>query len=325
MKTLLSAALAAEGYLAVRLVRSSSGLLEVPAQLGGSPTTFCLDSGAPRTCIDRARARRHELPARLTDDRTAGVGAGGQPVSYVAMPDFSIGPCRLPGVEAVVMDLSHVNKVRERRGDRPFDGALGSDILDARAAVLDYGDLTLYLREGGGPVGAPDLAAFFASEGRWAVKLARSRSGLLDLPVRIDGSPATLSLDTGASRTCLDRATVQRLALPTRASDRRAMGLGVADETVSFVMMEDCWVGPCRLRTVEAAVTDFGNVKAARDELGDGPFDGVIGSDILLTRAAVLDYGALTLYLREGEQNGSGVRLTANPAEPGAVADRPRE
>jgi hypothetical protein len=82
----LARLLTAEGYSAVKLVRSSSGLLEVP--------------------------------------------------------------CCLPAVEAVVTDFSHVNAYREELGDSPFDGVLGSDILAARAAVLDYGALTLYLQQG---------------------------------------------------------------------------------------------------------------------------------------------------------------------------------
>jgi predicted aspartyl protease len=314
--------LTAEGYLAVSLVRSSSGLLEIPAQVAGSAATFFLDTGAPRTCLDHAKAQRLELSPRQTDDRTLGVGGAGQPASYVAMPDFSIGLCSMPGVEAAMMDLSHVNKVRERRGDRPIDGVVGSDILDARAAILDYDGLTLYLREAEGAAGDLDLAAFFASEGRWAVKLARSRSGLLDLPARVGGFPAALSLDTGAGRSCLDRATVQRLALPTRATDRRAVGLGVADETVSYVVIKDFWVGPCCLGTVEAVVTDFGHVNGARVELGDGPFDGLLGADVLAARAAVLDYGTLTLYLQQGEQNGSRVKSMANQAEPSAAPAR---
>jgi hypothetical protein len=232
------------------------------------------------------------------------------------MPDFSIGPCRLPEVEAVMMDLSHVNKVRERRGARPIDGLVGSDILAARAAVLDYGALTLYLREAEGASGALDLAAHFATEDRWVVTLTRSQSGLLDLPARIGESSATLSLDTGAGRTCLDRATVERLALPTRATDRRAVGLGVAAETVSYVMMEDVWVGPCCLPTVEVVVTDLSHVNGAREELGDGRIDGLLGSDILVARAAVLDYGAVTLYLQRWDQNGSGVMVKPNQAEP---------
>jgi hypothetical protein len=64
------------------------------------------------------------------------------------MPDFSIGPCRLPGVEAAIIDFSRVNKLRERRGDRLIDGVLRSDILFARAAVLDSGAFTIYFRKG---------------------------------------------------------------------------------------------------------------------------------------------------------------------------------
>jgi len=80
--------------------------------------------------------------------------------------------------------------------------------------------------------------------------------------------------------------------------------MAVAAEAVSYVVMEDFWIGPCCLPAVEAVVTDFSHVNAYREELGDSPFDGVLGSDILAARAAVLDYGALTLYLQEGEQKG---------------------
>jgi hypothetical protein len=209
-----------------------------------------------------------------------------------------MGPCCLPTVEAVVIDFSHINSLRQRRGDRPFDGGVGSDLLVARAAVLDYGTSTLYLREAEGAADVLDLMGFFAPDGFLAVKLVQSRSGLLEVPARVSGLPATLLLDTGAGRTCLDRASVQRLALRTRQTDGHAVGLGVADEAVSHVALQDFSIGPCSLPAVEAVVTDFSHVNTAREELGDRTLDGVLGSDILVARAAVLDYGALTLYLQ---------------------------
>jgi predicted aspartyl protease len=297
----LGSLLTAEGYLVVGLAQSSSGLLEVPARVGGSAATLYLDTGAIRTCFDQASAQRLELCTRRTEDRASGLGVGDQPVSYVAMKAFCIGPCSLPAIEAMMIDFSHINKVRQERGDRPVDGVLGSDILAARAAVLDYGSLALYLRETEAAADALDLAGFFASQGCLAVKLGRSQSGLLEAPARVGGFPATLVLDTGAGRTCLDRATVQRLALPTRLTDRRAVGLGVADEPVAYVTMEQFWIGPCCLPAVEAVVTDFSHVHAARSELGDQPFDGLLGSDVLAARSAKLDYGSLTLYLQEAK------------------------
>src|SRR5215475_7111983 len=125
----LARLLTAEGYSAVKLIQSSSGLLEVPAQVGGSAANLGLDTGAVRTCFDLASAQRLELCTRGTDDRAAGVGVGEQVGYYVALPDLSIGPCCLPTVEAMVVDLSHVNNVRQRRGDRSFDGLLGSDLM----------------------------------------------------------------------------------------------------------------------------------------------------------------------------------------------------
>src|SRR5262245_40777737 len=292
----LASLLTAGGYLAVELARSKSGLLEVPARVGGSPATLFLDTGATQTCFDQASAQRLELSTRQTEVRASGGGAGDQPASHVAMKAFCVGPCSLPAIEAVMVDFSQVNKVRQKRGDRPVDGSLGSDILAARAAVLDYGSLTLYLREAEATADTPDLAGFFASQGCLAVQLVRSQSGLLEVPARVGGLPATMVLDTGAGQTFLDRATVQRLALPTRLSDRRAVGFGGASEAVAYATVDPFWIGPCRLPAVEAVVTDFSHVHAARNEMGDQPLDGFLGSDVLAARSAVLDYGALTLY-----------------------------
>jgi predicted aspartyl protease len=290
--------LTAEGYVAVGLERSNSGLLEVPAQVGSSAVTLLLDTGAVQTCVDQASARRLELCTSGTEYRATGLGVGDEPVSSVALKAFCIGPCSLPAIEAIMIDFSHVNKLRQKRGNRPVDGVLGSDILAARAAVLDYGSLTLYLREAEVAADSPDLAGFFASHGFLAVQLVRSKSGLLEAPARVGEFPATMVLDTGAGRTCLDRATVQRLALPTRQSDRRAVGLGVNNETISYVTMEQLWIGPCCLPAVEAVVTDFSHVQRGRSELGDQPFDGILATDVLSARSAKLDYGILTLYLQ---------------------------
>jgi predicted aspartyl protease len=308
--------LTAEGYLAVELVRSKSGLLEVPARVGGSPVTLFLDTGAIQTCFDQASAQRLELCTGPTEYRAFGLGVGDQPISCVNVKDFCIGPCSLPAVEAMMIDFSHVNKLREKRGDRPVDGVLGSDILAARAAVLDYGNLALYLRDAEAVAGTLDLAGFFASQGSLAVKLVRSQSGLLEAPARVGEFPATMVLDTGAGQTCLDRATVQRLALPTRLGDRRAVGLGVNDEAIAYVTMDQFWIGPCCVPAVEAVVTDFSHVQAARSKLGDQPFDGILGSDVLAARFAKLDYDSLTLYLQESKA------ATDGSAEPQRAPDR---
>jgi predicted aspartyl protease len=292
--------LTAEGYSEVKLVRSSSGLLEVPVRFGGSMATLYLDTGAIRTCFDQASAQRLELCTRRSEDRASGLGVRDQSVCHVDMTGFCIGSCSLPAIDAMLIDFSHVNEVRQKRGDRPVDGLLGSDILTIRAAKLDYGSLTLYLREAEAAADTPDLAGFFASQGYSAVKLVRSSSGLLEVPARVGGFPATMVLDTGAARTCLDPATVQCLALPTRLTDRRAVGLGV-NKAIAYVTMDQFWIGPCRLPAVEAVVTDFGHVHAARSELGDQPFDGILGADVLTARSAKLDYGNLTLYLQEAK------------------------
>lgn len=140
--------------------------------------------------------------------------------------------------------------------------------------------------------------------------------------MRVGAVPATLVVDTGAGQTCLDPATVQRMALPTRPADRGPLGFGGTYKSDAYVTIDQFWIGPCLLPAVEAVMTDFSHVHAARSELGDQPFDGILGADVLGPRSARLDCGSLTLYLSEGGQMGLEVKSMANQAEPGAAADR---
>jgi predicted aspartyl protease len=296
----LAGLLTGEGYLAVGLARSNSGLLEVPVRVGGAPATLLLDSGAVGTCFDQATAQRLGLCTRPAEVRASGAAAGDLAVPYVALEAFCVGPCPLPGIEAMMIDFSHINEARQRRGDQPIDGVLGSDILAARAAVIDYGSLSLYLREAGATANTADLAEFFASQGCLAVQLVRSKSGLLEVLVRVGELPATMVVDTGAGRTCLDAATVQRLGLPTRPAGR-TLGFGGTLKSNSYVTVDEFWIGPRCLPAVEAVVTDFSHVHAARSEMGDPPFDGILGADVLAARSAKLDYRSLTLYLSGGD------------------------
>jgi len=44
------------------------------------------------------------------------------------------------------MDLSHVNGALELKGAAPIEAVLGVDILEAHAAVIDYGSNSLFLK-----------------------------------------------------------------------------------------------------------------------------------------------------------------------------------
>ena len=52
-----------------------------------------------------------------------------------------------PRVRALLtMDLDHVNQSLALKGEAPVDAILGADVLEAQAAVIDYGSLSIFLR-----------------------------------------------------------------------------------------------------------------------------------------------------------------------------------
>jgi hypothetical protein len=46
----------------------------------------------------------------------------------------------------IAMDLTHVNQSLALKGEAPVDVILGADILEAHAAVIDYGTSSLFLK-----------------------------------------------------------------------------------------------------------------------------------------------------------------------------------
>ena len=46
----------------------------------------------------------------------------------------------------MLMSLNHVNNAFERFGLKKVDGVIGADILTSNKAIIDYVDLSLYLK-----------------------------------------------------------------------------------------------------------------------------------------------------------------------------------
>ncbi|MFL5329095.1 MAG: retropepsin-like aspartic protease [Gemmataceae bacterium] len=62
------------------------------------------------------------------------------------VPEIQIGSIKLFNVRANNFNANGWNDAYARRGDQQIDGILGSEILEARQAVIDYATQSLYLR-----------------------------------------------------------------------------------------------------------------------------------------------------------------------------------
>ncbi|HUL54741.1 MAG TPA: hypothetical protein VLT83_15160, partial [Opitutaceae bacterium] len=91
-------------------------------------------------------ARRRGLSLTPDACRGTGAGGGGLAVLTTVVSQLSLASFTELDFACLVMDLAHVNAGLKQRGLAPIDGIIGADLLEARAAVIDYKAAVLYLR-----------------------------------------------------------------------------------------------------------------------------------------------------------------------------------
>ncbi len=119
--------------------------------------------------------------------------------------------------------------------------------------------------------------------------------------VFVFNKPFKAVLDTGASRTVLDKTTVEQYieqeALLT--SDKLSTGLGTNSMESHTLTVPELRIGELKIHDLEIAVLDLSMINTAYESLEVGPVIGVIGGDILMQYKAEISYAALTLSFSE--------------------------
>lgn len=116
------------------LKRGKNVIALVPVTIDGhGPFTFALDTGASRSLVDSAVARKLEVPKNGTAGKIAGVGAVTK-ASLVRVKRWSVGEVRLPSTTIVSSNIAFGN------ASSGIQGLLGSDMLSRFDVVtIDYG------------------------------------------------------------------------------------------------------------------------------------------------------------------------------------------
>lgn len=145
-------------------------------------------------------------------------------------------------------------------------------------------------------------------QGYGSIALTRLKTGHLMLHARINGVPGRFVLDTGAGRSVVEAARLEKFRL-TRL-DRTS---GVATGTGGAVPLRMSHGNRLQIGTyADPAFTAYlmplDQVNLAFLRRGQDAIDGVIGADVLRSGAAVIDYTSDTLYLRP--------RAAASPDHP---------
>lgn len=146
----LSEFLQAQGYVGLRMRKNAVGHFELPASINGEEALLLVDTGASRTVIGRSSVGRLSVDTEESGELAGGVGTAEHAVALGVVRELRLGALHVSSVPVAVIDLSHVNRALEAHGVARIDGAIGGDLLGGRAAVIDYKEAMLYLREGSG-------------------------------------------------------------------------------------------------------------------------------------------------------------------------------
>ncbi len=119
--------------------------------------------------------------------------------------------------------------------------------------------------------------------------------------ISIFGKPFILVLDTGASKTAFDQASLfeayEHAVVTT--SDRLSTGLGTNSMASSTAIIHDLYIGSLLIDEFEVAVLDLSTINIVYGQLGHPDVLGVLGGDILMKYKAVIDYGKQKLKLKK--------------------------
>jgi len=121
----------------------------------------------------------------------------------------------------------------------------------------------------------------------------------LRVEILLNGRPALMLIDTGASRTVFDKERLLHFmpdAVITPA-DGTSTGLGTDSMEGHLVTLTMLEIGELKIPGREVALLDLMHVNKTFEKIGLMAIDGVLGSDLLAEFKAVIDYDKKELSL----------------------------
>jgi hypothetical protein len=178
-------------------IHSSHRLLAIPVNVNNIPATFLIDTGAERSIIDSAFARRLGLrPSRVISLQR---NFSSEESIIVTAEQVRIGPKAWSDVPLVTLDLSTLSRL----GLASISGVLGTDLLSSMAMRLSFATRT-----------ARVIANVEGAGTRVPLRKVQDR---YFVPVMIGSSTFEMLLDSGTDMTALSSWAWRTLPSPSIA------------------------------------------------------------------------------------------------------------
>jgi predicted aspartyl protease len=119
------------------------------------------------------------------------------------------------------------------------------------------------------------------------------------LKVKINGKPAILILDTGASRTVFDKNAVEEFfpEADLEKHEARTSGVGSNELQSYSAIINELEIGSLKIKKYHCAILDLTHVNMAYEMVGRPKVHGVLGGDILKKYKAKINYETKTMTL----------------------------
>lgn len=122
------------------------------------------------------------------------------------------------------------------------------------------------------------------------------------IDVQLFGQPFKMVVDTGASKTVLDKTTLLHSGISEdKFQDTHILSTGLGTNSMQSFILEipEFRIGGWHTRHFLTAVLDLSSINYAYAQMNLEPVIGVLGGDILRTYGAQIDYKKLMLTLRD--------------------------
>lgn len=262
-------------------LHETSGLPIVEVRINGQPVKMIADTGAQRSLLTEAAAKRLHLP-RDVGRFSQTVGVGGSTTEWdVTLDQLVIGGVKFPVDRMAVSGFS----IPSRDGDGP-EGLLGADILLGFDMDIDFSAsaITLYSArrcpEAKPPWQRPAIL----------ITAYRKQDRIL-IPLRLDGLDARGLLDTGAERTTIGSSLAERLGVTDGIMQPDPVilqsGTGPASVTSHLHRFHSLTIGP--------AVSFNPTLPVLSSNFGIG--DALVGQDFLKGRRVWISFGTNQVFV----------------------------
>lgn len=131
------------------------------------------------------------------------------------------------------------------------------------------------------------------------IKFRITKTRHLLIKAKINGVSGNFILDTGASNSCVGFECVDIFNLEAKRSRTKAAGAGATGMMTQVSRNNKLEIGSWKTADFHLVVFDMSHVNEALTQHKAKPVSGIIGADILIEGAAILDYENKILYLKK--------------------------